>query len=220
MLESAGLLQWWESLPSTIKILSEIVTGIGILFLFIKKVRVTLLKPVKRLYNKLPFMKRIAWLEEQMVYKNAALEALLDGQAIIKNELTSNGGSSLKDSVLNIERSVVKIRAGQRVIQNNLPYGILEFDEFGYLISANEAVIDWSGRSMEELLGKGYLNIFHSDDMDFVSKQFMAAIFDNRICDIYARIYRDGEKPKMRFIARPTVLNGKIIGYSATLKEA
>ena len=78
-----ALPRWWSEAPDLIKILSELIVAAGVIITFLKtKAYVLFLKLIKLAYNKLPFMKRIAWLETQMVHKNAVLDSLLDGQNI------------------------------------------------------------------------------------------------------------------------------------------
>jgi len=209
-------LKWADEI---IKFAPELVAGLGAISLMFKRVRTLSLIPLKYLYNNIPFMKRIAWLESQMVSKNDVLNQLLVGQNEIKSELMSNVGKSLKDSVLNIERSVGKIRAGQKMIFDSTDYGIMELDENGLLITANEKILDWTDRKLEELTGKGFYNIFHPDDRDWVAKQILAAIFDTRIFDIEARIMTNSVYFKVRIVGKHNTTQNKINGYLVTLKK-
>lgn len=211
-----SLPRWFTENTELIKFLEF---AVPLALLFIKKVRVTLLKLLLYLYNNIPFMKRIAWLETQMIHKNEVLDKLLAGQDVIKNELTSNGGTSLKDSVKNIESKVTKLRAVQKRIEDGAGYATMELDENGQLTSCNQTLIDWSERNREELAGKGYINIFHADDRQWVNKQIAEAIFDNRECDIEPRLQVNSVAQRVRIVASPIIMNTTLIGYTVTLKK-
>lgn len=210
----------WKETPDIIELIAKIIGGLTAISLFFKKARQKIYRPLYQIihyfYINIPFMKRIAWLEQQMVHKNDVLDQLLAGQNIIKGELTQNGSKSLKDSVMNIEKTVAKIRTGQKIIYDSVPYGIAEFDENGFLLIANDVIIQWSGITIQELTGKGYLNMFYADDRDFVNKQMMAAIFDLRTCDIEARLQ---DRSKVRIMAKPVSPNGKLLGYTAKIEK-
>jgi len=208
-------IKWFAELPEAIRITAELIAGITALALTFRKVRHKVLVPLKWIYVRIPFMKRIAWLEKQMVAKNDVLDQILWGQTEIKNELTSNGGKSLKDTVLNIDRSVNKLRAGQKVIFDHTNFGILELDSNGHLLSANETVLEWSGKKIEEITETNYFNIFHQDDQLRAYQQVIAKVLSNSIFDIELRVTNSPDF-KVRFIGKP---NGKTTGYTCTLKK-
>lgn len=69
-------------------------------------------------------------------YKNN--EQLIESVEDIKKELTTNGGSSIKDTVNRIDRRQVMIDKRSKAIFYNADKAILEVDENGNILWANE----------------------------------------------------------------------------------
>ena len=69
-------------------------------------------------------------------YKNN--EQLMESVQDIKKELTTNGGSSIKDTVNRIDRRQVMLDKRSKAIFYNIEKAILEVDESGNILWANE----------------------------------------------------------------------------------
>ena len=65
-------------------------------------------------------------------------QGLVDSVEDIKKELTTNGGSSIKDTVNRIDRRQIMIDKRSKAIFYNIEQAILEVDENGNILWANE----------------------------------------------------------------------------------
>lgn len=131
----------------------------------------------------------------------------------IKKELTTNGGSSLKDAVVCMRESCKRIENRQRVIIQRtkaaLHYSstaLFETDQEGRLIWSNVNLIDLTKRSntfskdanyMVE--GFDWISLFKEDDREGVLSEFKSCLTMNR-----------------RFIKETELINGvkvRLLGY-------
>lgn len=131
----------------------------------------------------------------------------------IKKELTTNGGSSLKDAVVGMRESCKRIENRQRVIIQRtkaaLHYSstaLFETDQEGRLIWSNVNLIDLTKRSntfskdanyMVE--GFDWISLFKEDDREGVLSEFKSCLTMNR-----------------RFIKETELINGvkvRLLGY-------
>lgn len=220
LLTTTSLAKWTDIAESIIKYTPEIIgtaTGISLAF---KKTREKYLYPVLRyIYVRIPFMKRIAWLEAQQTKIMSTLTDMKETNSAILKEVQPNGNSSLRDAVDRVGATVAKLRAGQKMIFDSEEYGIMELDENGLLLTANEKILEWTDRKIEELTRKDFYNIFHSDDREWIAKQIMSAVFEGSIFDLEVRIMTNSAYFKYRMVGRPTTSNNRITGYLVTLKK-
>ncbi len=174
----------------TITILVSAIGGLGgLLTIFWRK----FLKPIVKLCKNQDFF--VASVEE------------------IKKELTTNGGSSLKDAIIGMKESCARIEHRQRVIIQRtkaaLHYSstaLFETDEEGRLIWSNVNLIDlakrsstWTKDANYMVEGFDWISLFREQDREAVLSEFKSCLAMNR-----------------RFIKETELINGvkvRLLGY-------
>jgi len=198
----------WEGLSLIEKTLALIVGGggaYGVLY-----------KPASWVFNKLPFMKRIAFLEQQSV-RTARMEGSLDE---ILRELKPNGGSSMRDAQDAMADNVVKLLARTKLNESVLPFATFSTDENGRFGSVNPVFCEWCGRNESDLLGANWINAVHSEDQNFCKTKLTEAILDQRDLEITFRFqHKDGIFFKVKCIAKPIFNNRKLVSYLGSIKK-
>jgi PAS domain S-box-containing protein len=103
------------------------------------------------------------------------------------SEIKPNGGSSLKDSVEGLKRSidsmlstVVRLDQRQIAISNHSDKGIFESDINGDCVFVNRAYCRIFDRNSEEALGKGWKTFIHPEDRDGVIEEWNSCVKENR----------------------------------------
>ena len=132
----------------------------------------------------------------------------------IKKELTTNGGSSLKDAIIGMRESCERIENRQRVIIQRtkaaLHYSstaLFETDKEGRLIWSNVNLIDLTKRSSNSwdknanymIEGFDWISLFKEEDREGVLSEFKSCLAMNR-----------------RFIKETELINGvkvRLLGY-------
>ena len=103
----------------------------------------------------------------------------------IKKELTTNGGNSLKDSILDLRKVCHRIEIRQKIIEqrtkaalhySNLP--LFETDNEGRLIWCNSLFYQFANSSNIE--GYDWLNLIVEDDRDELLEEFQSCLNTNR----------------------------------------
>ena len=143
----------------------------------------------------------------------------------IYKEVTPNDGSSLKDAVQRVDRRVGKLENKVEVLKNktrilvdDLPICIVETDHEGNLTWANSTYLDLTGRTMEELLGTGWINIIPQEEREEVLKYWRSALENKTHFDATFTIQStNGHKYKVKGHAFP-VITDKIEGYVGKVK--
>jgi hypothetical protein len=138
----------------------------------------------------------------------------VESVAEIKKELTTNGGSSLKDAIIGMRESCERIENRQRVIIQRtkaaLHYSstaLFETDKEGRLIWSNVNLIDLTKRSSNSwdknanymIEGFDWISLFKEEDREGVLSEFKSCLAMNR-----------------RFIKETELINGvkvRLLGY-------
>jgi len=119
-------------------------------------------------------------MQEQITKMSADIE-------FIVSELKTNGGASLRDSVIRNEETLNRIESMtwsnvevQRARMDNDREMIFITDEKGDCTWANRAYARHTGRTIEEVRGSGWINVVHPSQRDRVAKAWYDAIKHNR----------------------------------------
>lgn len=94
----------------------------------------------------------------------------------LAQELIPNGGTSLRDAIDRIETTVTFLNERQKALIQDIPYGIIEYDATGKLVWANRTYLRRLDISLEQVLGNGWINLVHSDDVDRVVKTWVRTV--------------------------------------------
>lgn len=122
----------------------------------------------------------------------------------IRSEFRPNGGSSLRDQIVQIKQSVFNMTARQWALVDGLGDPMWESDAQGYCVRANRALLDLVGRSFDEIAGAGWENIILEADRETVWDAWVDAIERQRTFEAHYRIKaKDGTTYLVDAIATP-----------------
>ena len=103
----------------------------------------------------------------------------------IKSELTTNGGNSLKDAIVDLRKTCHRIEIRQKIIEQRTKAGLhysntplFETDNNGRLIWNNSLFFDFIGSYDVE--GYDWLNFIQEEDRDELLREFKSCLNTNR----------------------------------------
>lgn len=136
------------------------------------------------------------------------------GEAILA-EITTNGGSSLKDAINRIEEGL--IRQGGRInllLTMDDAAAVFETDGSGLCIWVSPAYLRLTGRPMDEILGWGWVTTIHKDDIDHVRQDWRSAVEERRAFVGRFRMIRpDGHVIRVQSAARTLEVGDRVVGW-------
>tara|TARA_B100002019_G_C21269649_1_gene601437 strand:- start:1369 stop:1926 length:558 start_codon:yes stop_codon:yes gene_type:complete len=97
-------------------------------------------------------------------------QGLVDSVEDIRKELTTNGGSSIKDTVNRIDRRQVMIDKRSKAIFYNIEQAILEVDENGNILWANEKFHNMMGT--KNLKGLDWVSYIDEPQRGYFLREF------------------------------------------------
>ena len=105
----------------------------------------------------------------------------------IEKEITCNGGSSLKDAVINLDTTCGRIENRQKIIEQrtkaSLQYSntaLFETDKKGKLIWTNEPFFAMTGQTLTDVKGYDWITYIHEDEREDFMKEFESCLNMNR----------------------------------------
>lgn len=134
-------------------------------------------------------------------------------------ELTPNGGSSIKDAIGRIEtRQLIEVQV-RKALNNDAIYGIWESDAEGKCTYASRTCQRLVGRSYEDLEGWGWVSAVHADDRKRVSEGWKLALEQKREFNDEFRILKpDGSETQVISVGHPLKdRDGNLKGYVGQL---
>lgn len=154
------------------------------------------------------------------------ISQLMEDVGEMKAILSPNGGSSIADKINRIDEKVHSIEdrtlhfeQEQLMIAAELPFGIYHTDRDGRMTYANSYYRRLTGRSIEELLGTGWINSIHPNDRGIAFQQWTDAVRDERDYDDVQRLVGiAGDVQTVRVKAHPKIdADGNLVGYIGTV---
>jgi len=140
----------------------------------------------------------------------------------ISKELSTNGGLSIKDSVNRIDKNMYYLEQRQKaILTSSKQICYFETDNHGNLTTVNRLYQRLTNRTIEELMGYGWLNIIEESDREKVRTEWNRCITNiEEFHDIFYIQNTDGIKCRVRIEAFPIKSkdNG-LLGYVGFLKE-
>ena len=146
----------------------------------------TIWKVIPKLWNKL-----VGLMTHEM---QAQITQMSVDISFIVTELKTNGGASLRDSVIRNEDTLGRIEAMtwnnveiQRARMDNDPEMIFITDKVGNLTWVNRSYSRHTGRTIEELQGSGWINVIHPTIRERVKESWYEAVkyereYEQSIC--------------------------------------
>lgn len=140
---------------------------------------------------------------------------------VVMKELRPNGGTSLKDAINEIRRSLAILDGRLHILAEQ--HGLIswESDAAGRCIWVSTAMLRMLGRQPDEILGSNWRSIIHCDDRERVYREWDSAVRDGRTFILrYRWVRSDGTD--IPIAAEAHILkdkSGEIVGYASIVRE-
>jgi PAS domain S-box-containing protein len=129
---------------------------------------------------------------------------IIESLDAIKHQLVPNGGGSMRDAIDRIEARLIVQEQRHKLLTMDSPFAVFETDASGECIHVNRTYCRWTGRSAEELLGNGWLNVIGPGCRAHVFAEWETAIEQVReFCLEYSFVNVDGTQFMVRCNAFP-----------------
>lgn len=143
-------------------------------------------------------------------------EELTQSVNTIKKELTTNGGNSLKDSIIDLRGTCSRIENRQRVIEQRtkaaLHYNdvaLFETDEHGRLTWTNSNFYDLTCDSVSSVEGYDWLTYIKEQERENFFAEFKSCLSMNRK---FIRETKNSDNQTVKFIGFPYKINDQSNG--------
>lgn len=155
---------------------------------------------------------RLQRVENHVGQINTKLDSIL-------KELQPNGGSTIKDTVTRIDNALTVNVERQRVFNNDSMNGLMETDAEGNCVWANSTYLGIVGRTIESVLGKGWVNTIQASERDRVMTEWDDALEEDREFEYeYHVVTTRGERKMVRIRSmKLRDSNGTTVGYIKTV---
>lgn len=140
----------------------------------------------------------------------------------VLKELRPNGGSSLADQVQAVKTMLEHHSGRVKAFNRDTTEGMFESDATGFCTWVNRTYCRMAQRTEDEVLGWGWLNILHPDEVDEVREHWARCVRDGRE---YTRSERfqtpDGEEVVVTVRAQPIKNSaGRVLGFIGFVRYA
>ena len=142
----------------------------------------------------------------------------------IKKELTTNGGNSLKDAIIDLRGTCNRIETRQKVMEqrtkaalhyNNI--ALFETDDHGRLIWTNNSFYELTSDSINSVDGYDWLTYIDEDDREDFFIEFKSCINMNRK---FVKITKNCEGKNIKLVGFPYKINDeKHGGFLVSISE-
>ena len=151
-------------------------------------------------------------------------EDLSESVNTIKEEITHNGGGSLKDVVCKLGETCDRIEDRQLIIEQRtkaaLHYNttpVFETDSAGRVVWSNEPFYEFSGHSLSDLVGFDWLTYVHEDERDDFLHEFQSCLKMSRKLDTQIKT---ADEKDVRLLGFPYRLNeNEQAGFLVSVSE-
>ena len=149
------------------------------------------------------------------------IETITEKITNIDKELTTNGGMTIKDAICRIDKNIFLLEERQKaLLTSSKELCYFETDNCGHLITANRYFQQLTNRTLEELLGFGWINTVEIKNRENVRKEWHRCIEN---VEEYNAIFFveniDKEKFEVKVEAYPMKhKDGKLAGYIGLMK--
>lgn len=141
--------------------------------------------------------------------------------ATIERELKPNHGTSLKDSINEIRRSVAILDGRLHILAEQNGLISWESDAEGRCVWVSSAMLKMLGRLPDEILGANWRSIIHYDDRERVYREWDSAVRDGRTFILrYRWVRSDGTE--IPIAAEAHILKdrtGELVGFASIVRE-
>lgn len=185
-----------------------LVAGSGVIYTLYKYV----------VYPSWIFYRKIKAMSKDYALYDERIDAIYD---LIKKELTSNGGSSLKDQVCHINNKVGELDGRNRAYLYALACPMWESNVKGECIWVNRALMTLLNRPEHDLLGNAWMTLIGEDDKEDVIEEWEHAIQQERPFSMKYCLKDIDDKCVMVHGTTVPIMNHKseIVGYMGSIRE-
>lgn len=146
---------------------------------------------------------------------------LQESVQLVKTELQSNHGSSIKDAIFRIDDKVHILEAKNRAYFAHVHLPIIEFDINGHLVWMNRSSYTLFGKDLSELRNFGWLSSIDPEDRERVEEDITNSVRQQRSFSTKFKIINQDKSVVVVCDAAPIITNnGKFNGYFGTLQPA
>lgn len=138
----------------------------------------------------------------------------------IYDQVTTNGGTSLRDSVDRMEIRLNIMDERFKAMSEANIMGLYECDTDGHCTWVSHAWSELTGLSVEEAKGNGWVKGVDEGDRISVANEWNECIKDQRSFHaIFNMINRTGTKTLVKSAARPVYYKNKLVGFIGVIKQ-
>jgi len=139
-------------------------------------------------------------------------EGLAESVDTIKQEITTNGGGSLKDVVCKLGDSCERIEHGQKIIEQrtkaSLHYNstaLFETDSAGKVVWTNEPFYELTGQHLADVKDYDWLTYIHEEEREELFMEFQSCLDMSRK---FHKELKTSDDKQVRMLGFPYKLNG------------
>lgn len=196
-------LKWLEAFSENAATwIGYFMTVCGFLYMAYKKVKVTIML---RIAKKREFQEK--------------LDTLVASVEKIHEQFRPNGGGSIFDKLNRIEKRLVVNEGRSLAMINERNIAYFESDSTGKCVWASLPYLDLIDRSLDDVVGLGWISTIHEEDREKVVKEWKEAIEQRREFSLsYRMVNRQGDAIKVSChgtIVRDST--GEAVAYTGTL---
>ena len=125
----------------------------------------------------------------------------------IENEVTPNGGGSLRDLVQSISERVSFSESTDKLKMDQHAYPLFKADDRGMWTWCNRKFFTEFNAAPDSLINMGWMTYIHPDDRDNVASEWSASLLQNRDADIDCR-FRVGHEYRAYSLKASVVRSG------------
>lgn len=139
----------------------------------------------------------------------------------IYEEMTPNGGASIKDCIRRIEDGVVMNGQRWRAMVQDHDFAIFEADTLGHFTWVNRTFTRLTGRTPSELIGHGWYNTICTEERASVVQEWDSIIGEEReMCRHVNMCHQSGDKVPVCIRTYKLVnRKGKVVGYQGHINK-
>lgn len=227
LLSITTVVKWTEVATDLVRFAPELLGGLTAVSLLFRKTR----RKIKMAYyfsvkkkNDIIYFFNLASTVKELKATISNIDKSLATFAINQKELMEqfkvNGGKSTTDKLNKILSITIRSNARIKSMESNLPYATFFTDENGFFTDANDTLLEMTGRTIEELKDKNWINIIVPGERKMIEMAWTQALLDNRIFeDSFFILPTNSEPFKVKMIAKPVKDGEDVLGYSGVIKE-
>ncbi len=144
-------------------------------------------------------------------------------------QMSPNSGKSIKDVITKLSSDMQKVnqrltsqQQRRKIKDFNSSYPIFQINKKGDCTWSNKIMQIWTGRSQQQLSGKGWVLTIHQDERQYVQKQWQHAIDQQRQIQLDYNVYNPTTNQKKHVFCRGHLIKdgkGNLKNYIVVLTQ-